>query len=129
MPLNLGIIRGLAALACGFDEPFILDTRKYDPACLKSRTPRVRHAAHLTKLRCEPAIRRADAHAARHRAAGPLVRHTAQLRHPGRLAGQHPLGVRLPRPAPRRIAADRDLFDMFDFQRAATTLLGADMGD
>jgi hypothetical protein len=32
MPLNLGIIRGLAAMACEFDEPFILGTRKYEPA-------------------------------------------------------------------------------------------------
>jgi hypothetical protein len=32
MPLNLGIIRGLAAMAFEFDEPFILDTRKYQPA-------------------------------------------------------------------------------------------------
>jgi hypothetical protein len=28
MPLNLGMIRGLAAMAGEFDEPFILDTRK-----------------------------------------------------------------------------------------------------
>jgi len=28
MPLNLGMMRGLAAMACEFDEPFILDTRK-----------------------------------------------------------------------------------------------------
>jgi hypothetical protein len=32
MPLNLGILRGLAAMAGAFDEPFILDTRKYEPA-------------------------------------------------------------------------------------------------
>ena len=32
MPLNLGIMRGLAAMACGFDEPFILDAGKYEPA-------------------------------------------------------------------------------------------------
>ena len=32
MPLNLGTIRGLAAMACEFDEPFILDAGKYEPA-------------------------------------------------------------------------------------------------
>jgi hypothetical protein len=32
MPLNLGMIRGLAAMAGEFDEPFILDTREYEPA-------------------------------------------------------------------------------------------------
>lgn len=33
MPLNLGIIRARAAMACEFDEPFILDTGKDEPAC------------------------------------------------------------------------------------------------
>jgi hypothetical protein len=32
MPFNLGMMRGLAATACVFDEPFILDTRKHEPA-------------------------------------------------------------------------------------------------
>lgn len=32
MPFNLGMMRGLAATACVFDEPFILDTGNTGPA-------------------------------------------------------------------------------------------------
>jgi hypothetical protein len=51
--------------------------------------------------------------------------HAAQL---VELAARHGItpGVRLPRQAPGHVVGDRDLFDVFEFQRAATDLSGAE---
>ena len=49
MPLNLGIMRGLAAMACEFDEPFILDTLGWQPDVM----PRLHYGAARARLRGE----------------------------------------------------------------------------
>jgi predicted enzyme related to lactoylglutathione lyase len=56
MPLNLGTIRGLAAMGCEFDEPFILDTGKYEPAFWGPGTRRHRDGGVKRAMAwCQPA--------------------------------------------------------------------------